>query len=82
LTIVVPAGAAGDYVFFTSTLARLTMFEDDGAVVPDRNLMGNIMECAEVKARVAFRLMPGTYVLRLGAQTVPLVDLVVSIAAP
>ena len=82
LTIVVPAGAAGDYVFFTSTLARLALFEVDGAVVPDRNLMGNIMECPEVKARVAFRLMPGTYVLRLGPQTVPLVDLVVGVVTP
>lgn len=76
LTIMVPT--AGDYVFFTSTLARLVVFEVDGAVVPDRNLMGNIMECPEVKTRVAFRLMPGTYVIRIGAQTIPLVDLVVS----
>jgi hypothetical protein len=80
VTLVVPA--LGDYVFFINTPAPLTVFDIAGAVVPEKNLKTTIPECIEVKGRVAYRLVPGTHVVRLGPHAIPMVDVLVASIGP
>jgi hypothetical protein len=77
------APAAGEYVLFTSATVAvpLTVFALDGELI-DVRLRLRVPECPEVFGRHSVQLGAAKYVVRLGPERVPSVDLVVMPAAP
>jgi hypothetical protein len=77
------APAAGEYVMFTSAsiAVPLTVFALDGELI-DVRLRLRISECPEVNGRHSVQLGAAKYVVRLGPERLPSVDLVVMPAAP
>jgi hypothetical protein len=76
------APALGEYVFFLSTPAPMILFDVPGNVVPEKNLKTSIPECMEVKGRVAYRLVAGTHVVRIGPHPILTVDVMVASLGP
>ena len=73
------APAAGEYVLFVSApvAVPLTVFALDGELI-DIRLRLRIPECPEVNGRHSVQLQAATkYVVRLGPERLPSVDLVV-----
>jgi hypothetical protein len=78
------APAAGEYVLFTSATVAvpLTVFALDGELI-DIRLRLRIPECPEVNGRHSVQLDATKYVVRVGPERLPSVDLVVmSATAP
>lgn len=74
---------AGEYVLFTSAAVAvpLAVFALDGELI-DVRLRLRVPECPEVFGRHSVQLQAAKYVIRLGPERVPSVDLVVMPAAP
>jgi hypothetical protein len=72
------APAAGEYVLFTSATVAvpLTVFALDGELI-DIRLRLRIPECPEVNGRHSVQLEATKYVVRVGPERLPSVDLVV-----
>jgi hypothetical protein len=71
------APAAGDYVFFTSTAAPITVFSLAGEFVTPKTLATRIPECMQVKNRAVFTLKMESHVIKIGPEPTGTVDVVV-----